>query len=130
MYPCKWWRYDEINDQLNMNYKALIEAIVSILKSNIPDERLKLLKAFELRVGVRRQLDISVLNQHFSAFKIENPEFKNVDIEVTIIPSTIQCEWCAMTSTNENNQNVCKFCGKQTEIELTGSEFGIGRLIF
>jgi len=113
-----------------MNYTTLIEAIVSILKSNIPDERLKHLKAFELRVGARRQLDFALLNQQFTAFKIKNPSFSNIDIRITIIPITIQCEWCAMTSTIDNNQNVCKFCGKQTEIELTGSELGIGRLIF
>lgn len=113
-----------------MDYNTLISTLASLLKSHITAERFKQLKGFELRIGVRRNLNNGLIQQQYALFQKDHPEFQQIELLITLIEKTIQCEWCAMTSKIENDQNVCVYCGKETEIELTGNELGIGRLIF
>lgn len=114
-----------------MHEISLVRNIFKTLENEFSKEDLDRLEAINLTVGKLSNVEPILMNNAFEAVTAtDNPEFRDVKLNITVLPIEIYCETCDKKSEVEQYRFICKHCQKPNNNVVQGNELLISGVEF
>ena len=113
-----------------MHEISLTRNIFRTLEQEIPAEELQRLTAINLKVGLLSNVEPILMQNAFEAVvATDSPQFKDVKLNIELVPIEIYCAECDKNTRIENYRFICS-CGKPNNNVVKGTELLISGVEF
>lgn len=113
-----------------MHEISLVRNIFSTLEAEFSAEELEGMTAIDLKVGQLSNVEPLLMQNAFEAVTVSEEKYRDVKLNVEIVPIEIFCSDCAVYSKIENYKFVCTQCGKPNNNVVRGTELLIHQVHF
>ncbi len=111
-----------------MHEISLVRTIFRTLDDHFSPEELDRVEAIDLKIGPLANVEPMFLQNAFDAVVQEDEiRFKNVALNLNLVPILVQCPDCGQTSEIQNYHFIC-VCGKPCANVVQGNELVIERV--
>ncbi len=113
-----------------MHELSLVRHMISILEAQYPRDQLASLQVIDLKIGMMSNVEPQLLLNAFAAVTKSKTRYRQVQLNIELVPVRIHCIPCNRESTVENYRFVCAFCGQPNNHLISGTELLIDRVHF
>lgn len=111
-----------------MHEISLVRNIFSTLEEEFPEQVLNVRRIY-LRVGLLSNVQPILIQNAFEAVLQDESQYKNVSLEVEVLPVLIHCAECDATTEVRHYKFICS-CGKPCRNIIQGEELLISKVEF
>ena len=113
-----------------MHEISLVRNIFNTLESEFSQEELDAMTAIDLKVGLLSNVEPLLMQNAFEAVTTAGGKYRDVKLNVELIPIEIHCSGCNTNSIIEKYKFACNTCGKPNNNVVKGTELLIHRVHF
>ena len=113
-----------------MHEISLVRTIAGTLEAEFSEEELNRLTKINLRVGLLSNVQPVLMQNAFGAVQEGEGKFKDVVLDIEVLPVIIRCEMCTHESQIDNYKFACANCGRPTSNVIQGNELLIHKVEF
>jgi hydrogenase nickel incorporation protein HypA/HybF len=113
-----------------MHEISMVRHMISVLEAEYSRDQLASLQAIDLKIGMMSNVEPQLLLNAFAAVTTAKARYRQVQLNIELVPVRIHCISCNKDSTVENYRFVCAFCGQPNNHLISGTELSIDRLHF
>ncbi|MEZ4931336.1 MAG: hydrogenase maturation nickel metallochaperone HypA [Saprospiraceae bacterium] len=113
-----------------MHEISLVRNIFNTLESEFSKEELDTMTAIDLKIGLLSNVEPILMHNAFEAVTTAEEKYREVKLNVELIPIEIYCSDCDANSFIENYKFACASCGKPNNNVVKGTELLIHQVHF
>ena len=113
-----------------MHEASLVQNIFDILESKFSEEELATLESIDLQVGLLSNVQPILMETAFSAVTEALDKYRQVELNMELVPIQIYCSDCDANSTIHHYTFVCAHCGQPNNQVVKGMELLIRQVHF
>jgi hydrogenase nickel incorporation protein HypA/HybF len=112
-----------------MHEISLVNSILKTLELEFP-EKVKDISIIYLRAGILSNVQPVLMQNAFAAVQETEAKYKDVKLEVEVLPIKIFCNTCELESEVEQYKFICKQCHQASKQVIQGEELLISKVEF
>jgi hydrogenase nickel incorporation protein HypA/HybF len=113
-----------------MHEISLVRHLISMLEAQYTRDQLTSLQSIDLKIGMISNVEPQLLLNAFAAVTTAKARYRQVQLNIELVPVRIHCTPCNKDSTVKNYHFVCAFCGQPNNHLISGTELSIDRVHF
>ena len=111
-----------------MHELSIVKDIFNTLEDAYPD-RYETITKIHIEAGLLSSLQPVLIQNAFEAYVLDDPRFKDTELEVTILPIIAYCRRCEKEFEVKYHTFVCE-CGEASDTIIQGEELRISQVTF
>ena len=111
-----------------MHELSIVKDIFSTLQEAYPETYENITK-IHIEAGLLSSLQPILIQNAFEAYVLDDPRFKDTELEVTILPIIAYCKKCDKEFDVHYHKFVCE-CGEPSDTIIQGEELRISQVTF